>query len=136
MRPREWEGRVACGRIRYVRVGDELGLDARVPRLLNLDDALERHAVVGDADEDRVLGGGCRGGGAGGALARGGRGRRGTARGLVGASAGEREAAAHEARVGEERVGVGGGGPRRLRRQPPRGEGAVRGLADEQHPRR
>jgi hypothetical protein len=63
----------------------------------------------------------------GGALTRGGWGRRGAARGLVGASAGERQAAAQEARVGEERVGVGGGRPRRLRRQPPRGEGGGEG---------
>jgi hypothetical protein len=63
----------------------------------------------------------------GGALTRGGWGRRGAARGLVGASAGERQAAAQEARVGEERVGVGGGQPRRLRRQPPRGEGGGEG---------
>jgi hypothetical protein len=67
----------------------------------------------------------------GGALTRGGWGRRGAARGLVGASDGERQAAAQEARVGEERVGVGGGRPRRLRRQPPRGEGGGEGAGRE-----
>jgi hypothetical protein len=114
--------RVTGHRIRFVRVGDELGLGGRIPGLLNLDDALERHAFVGDADKDRVLGGGD-----GGALTRGGWGRRGAARGLVGASAGERQAAAQEARVGEERVGVGGGRSRWLRRQPPCGEGGGEG---------
>ena len=132
---REWEWRGRHDKsitIRHVRVGDELGLGAGVPGLLYLDDALEGHAVVGDADEDGVLGGG---GGARGALARGGRGRRTAAGRLVGAGAGEREAAAREARVGEERVGVGRGGARRLGRQPPRRDGAVGGLAHEQHRR-
>jgi hypothetical protein len=118
--------RVTGHRIRFARVGDELGLGGRIPGLLNLDDALERHAFVSDADEDRVLGGG-----GGGALTRGDWGRRGAARGLVGASAEERQAAAQEARVGEERVGVGGGRPRRLRRQPPRGEGGGEGAGRE-----
>jgi hypothetical protein len=63
--------RVTGHMIRFVRVGDELGLGGRIPELLNLDDALERHAFVGDADEDQVLGGG-----GGGALTRGGWGRR------------------------------------------------------------
>jgi hypothetical protein len=116
---------------RNVRVGDELGLGVAVPRLLNLDDALEGHPLVGDAaDDDGFLGrGGC---GAGGALARGGRGLRGAAR-RIGSGAGEREAAAREAGVaGAERVGVGGGCGG-LGRQPASGEGAVRGLAHEQH---
>jgi hypothetical protein len=38
-----------------LRVGDELGLRVGAAGLLDLDDALEGHAVVIDADEDRVL---------------------------------------------------------------------------------
>lgn len=119
---------------RNVRVGDELGFGVGVPGLLNLDDALEGHPVVGEAaDDDGFLGRGGRG--TGGALARGSRGLRGAAR-RVGSGSRERETAAREAGVaGEERIGVGGGcgRARRLGRQPPRGEGAVRGLAHEQH---
>jgi hypothetical protein len=45
------------GEARNLRVGDELGLGVGILGLLNLDDALEGHPLVGNAaDDDRFLG--------------------------------------------------------------------------------
>lgn len=50
--------RAACvSEVRGLRVGDELGLGVGLAGPLDLNDALEGHAVVADAEEDRVLGG-------------------------------------------------------------------------------
>jgi hypothetical protein len=126
--------RVTGHRIRFVRVGDELGLGGRIP----VGDELGLGGGCGDADEDRVLGGG-----GGGALTRGGWGRRQRRRALGGDAGGEgwrragrvwwwtapAASTAAAARRGRWGGGLGGreGRPRRLRRQPPRGEGGGEG---------
>jgi hypothetical protein len=134
----------------HVPVGDELGLGGRIPELLNLDDALERHAFVGDADKDQVLGGGGRRGPhprrLGSARRGAGLGRRQRRRAPGGSAGGEgwrragrgwwwtapAASTAAAARRGRWGGGLGGreGQPRRLRRQPPRGEGGGEGGRD------